>query len=100
VGSGDFGTFTTLSYEGFQPTVSNVAKGFYPIWGYERWYTRVSSGPSPNQQVVLTALVNAITDYTYQHTPGNLFDLGKFAPLGDLEVERTQEGGPITSLLY
>ena len=100
VGSGDFGSFAVLSYEGFQPTVANIAKGFYPIWGYERWYTRVSGGPSPNQQVVLTALLNAVTNFTYQHTAGNLFDLGKFVPLGDLEVERTQEGGPITSLLY
>jgi len=100
VASGDFGTFTILSYEGFQPTVANVAKGFYPIWGYEAWYTKVSGGPSANQQLVLDTLYNAFTDYTFQHTAGNVFDLGRFVPLGDLEVERTQEGGPITSLLY
>ncbi len=100
VASGDFGTFTVLSYEGYQPTITNISKGYYPIWGYESWYTRVSGGPSFNQQLVLTALFNAVTDYTYQHTAGNPFDLGKFVPLGDLEVKRTQEGGPITSLLY
>jgi len=100
VASGDFGTFTILSYEGFQPTVSNVAKGFYPIWGYENWYTKVSGGPSANQQLVLDVLYKYFTDSTFQHTPGNVFDLGKFVPLNDLEVERTQEGGPITSLLY
>ena len=100
VASGDFGSFNIMSYEGYQPTVANIAKGFYPIWGYEAWYTRVSGGPSPNQQLVLDALYNAATNYSYQHTAGNVFDLGKFVPLGDLEVERTQEGGPITSLLY
>ena len=100
VASGDFGSFSVLSYEGYQPTVANIAKGFYPIWGYENWYTRVSGGPSPNQQLVLNALYNAFTNSTFQHTPGNVFDQGKFVPLGDLEVGRTQEGGPITSLLY
>lgn len=102
VASGDFGSFTTLSYEGYQPTIQNIAKGYYPIWGYENWYTKNSNPgqPSGNQTVVINALRNAVTDFTYQHTAGNAFDLGKFVPLGDLEVQRTQEGGPITSLLY
>ncbi|MFO1488226.1 MAG: hypothetical protein U1F65_07100 [Verrucomicrobiota bacterium] len=102
VASGDFGSFTTLSYEGYQPTVQNVAKGYYPIWGYENWYTRNTGAgqPSANQSLVITALLNAVTDFTYQHTAGNTFDAGKFVPIGDLQVERTQEGGPITSLLY
>lgn len=102
VASADFGSFTTLSYEGYQPSVTNVAKGFYPIWGYENWYTRnTGSGqPSANQLVVLNALYGAVTNYTFQHTPGNVFDTSKFVPIGDLEVQRTQEGGPITSLLY
>ena len=102
VASGDFGSFTTLSYEGYQPTIQNISKGYYPIWGYENWYTKNSNPgqPSGNQILVINALRNAVTDNTYQHTAGNAFDLGKFVPLGDLEVERTQEGGPITSLLY
>jgi hypothetical protein len=102
VASGDFGTFTTLSYEGYQPTAENISKGYYPIWGYESWYTRNSGTgkPSVNQQVVLSALLGSVTNYTYQHTTGNAFANGKFVPLGDLEVERTQEGGPITSTKY
>lgn len=102
VASADFGSFTTLSYEGYQPSVTNVAKGFYPIWGYERWYYRnTGSGqPSANQFVVLNALYGSVTNYAFQHTPGNVFDTSKFVPIGDLEVQRTQEGGPITSLLY
>lgn len=102
VASADFGTFTTLSYEGYQPTVTNVAKGYYPIWGYERWYTRNSGSgqPSANQLAVLSALYSSVTNATFQHTPGNVFDTSKFVPIGDLEVQRTQEGGPITSLLY
>jgi hypothetical protein len=102
VASADFGTFTTLSYEGYQPTVTNVAKGYYPIWGYERWYTRNSGAgqPTANQLVVLTALYGAVTNNVFQHTPGNVFDASKFVPIGDLQVQRTQEGGPITSTLY
>jgi hypothetical protein len=102
VASADFGTFTTLSYEGYQPTVTNVAKGFYPIWGYERYYTRNSGSgqPSANQLVVLNAFYNSVTNYAFQHTAGNVFDTSKFVPIGDLEVQRTQEGGPITSLRY
>jgi hypothetical protein len=102
VSSGDFGTNTVLSYEGYAPTPQNVAKGFYPIWGYERWfYKNAGAGqPSANQLIVINALFNAVTDTTYQHTPGNLFDAGKFVPLGDLQVERTSDGGPITSILY
>jgi hypothetical protein len=102
VASADFGAFTTLSYEGYQPSVANVAKGYYPIWGYERWYTRNSGAgqPSPNQLVVLNTLYSSVTNSTFQHTPGNIFDTSKFVPIGDLEVQRTQEGGPITSLLY
>ncbi len=102
VASGDFGTFTTLSYEGFQPTKQNISKGFYPIWGYEQWYYKNAGAgqPSPQQLIVINALRTAVTDYTYQHTVGNPFDTGKFVPLGDLEVERASDGGPITSLLY
>jgi hypothetical protein len=102
VASGDFGTFATLSYEGYQPTVQNVAKGLYPIWGYERWYTKNTGAgqPSANQLTVITALYNAVVNFTFQHTPGNVFAVGKFVPLGDLEVERTSDGGPITSIRY
>ncbi len=102
VSSGDFGTNTVLSYEGYAPTPTNVAKGFYPIWGYERWFYKNSGAgqPSQNQVAVINALYNAVTDSTYQHTVGNPFSAGKFVPLGDLEVERTTDGGPITSILY
>lgn len=102
VSSGDFGTNAVLSYEGYAPTPQNVAKGNYPIWGYERWYTKNSGAgqPSANQQVVINALYNAVTDFGYQHTAGNTFEVGRFVPLGDLQVERTTDGGPITSILY
>jgi hypothetical protein len=102
VASGDFGTFTTLSYEGFQPTGTNIAKGFYPIWGYERWYYKNSGSgqPSANQLIVINALVGAVTNYAYQHTSGNVFDTSKFVPVSDLEVQRSSDGGPITSTLY
>jgi hypothetical protein len=102
VSSGDISTFTPLSYEGHQPTTLNIGKGAYPIWGYERWYIKNTGAgqPSANQLTVINALRNAVTDFTYQHAAGNAFAVGKFVPLGDLEVERTTDGGPITSLLY
>ncbi len=102
VASGDFGSFYTLSYEGYQPTPYNVAKGFYPIWGYEKFYWKNTGAgqPSAGQQTVINLLVGAITDYTFQHTPGNIYDTSKLVPLADLEVQRTTDGGPLTSLLY
>ena len=37
VASADINNYTVLTYEGVPFTPANVAKGFYPIWGYERW---------------------------------------------------------------
>jgi hypothetical protein len=95
----DFGSFTPLAYEGFLPTRENVAKGKYPIWGYESWYTKNSGLGQPDilQQQVLGALYSAVTDTTFQ-TTSPLFST--LVPLSVLEVERTADGGPITSLFY
>ena len=98
----DFGSFRLLSYEGYAPTTTNIIKGFYPVWSYENYYTlKAGQGaPSPNQQIVISNLTYAITNSTFQHTPGNVFEAGKLIPLADLEVDRAQEGGPITSTKY
>lgn len=100
VAAGDIGTLTPLSYEGYLPTPENVAKGKYPIWGYERWFYKNSGNGQPTaaQQTVINALLAAVTDADYQKT-SPLF-AGTFVPLSILEVERTVDGGPITSTLY
>jgi hypothetical protein len=96
----DIGTLTPLSYEGVPFSTANVAKGFYPIWGYERWLYKTSGSgqPTAQQLAVINALLAAVTDNTFQHTSSTV--VGKFVPLGDLEVERTVDGGPISSTLY
>jgi hypothetical protein len=96
--STDFGSFTPIAYEGFLPTRQNVIAGKYPIWGYEAWYVKNSGTvPTVSQQSVIDSLYAAVTDPTYQ-TTSPLFNL--VVPLSLLEVERTQDGGPISSLLY
>ncbi len=100
IAAGDIGTFTPLAYEGIAFSTANVAKGFYPIWGYERWLVKNSGAgqPTADQQTVINLLFNAVTDPAYQATSTDI--VGKFVPLADLEVERTSDGGPITSILY
>ena len=102
VSSQDAVGFTALSYEGVPFSTANVINGSYPIWGYEAWYYKNSGTGqlSANQLAVITALYNAVTDNTYQHTLGNPFATARFVPLADLEVERTADGGPITSTIY
>ena len=95
----DFGSFTPIAFEGFLPTRENVIKGKYPIWGYESWYTKTSGLGQLDiaQLTVLNDLYNAVTDPTFQ-TTSPLFST--LVPLSLLEVERTADGGPITSTLY
>ena len=102
VASGDIGSYTALSYEGVPFTPANVANGSYPIWGYEAWYYKNSGSgqPSANQLTVINALIAAVTDTTYQHASGNAFATGKYVPLDDLQVDRTADGGPISSTIY
>ena len=102
VSSQDVGPYIPLAYEGVAFNDANVINGSYPIWGYEAWYSKNSGSgqPSANQLAVINLLYNAVTDSTYQHTPGNAFSTAKFVPLADLQVERTADGGPITSTLY
>jgi hypothetical protein len=103
VSSANIGTLVPLSYEGVSFNTNTVENGSYPIWNAERWLT-LSSGsaaPSANQQTVIAALYNYITAYGYQHPPtNNQFTKGQFVPIGDLQVSRSADGGPITSTLY
>lgn len=99
VSAGDIGGFTTLSFEGVPFSTTNVAKGSYPLWGYESWYTKTGTGaPSGNVSIVLNLLYNLVTDSTYQHSNANF--VGKFVALSDLQVTRSVDGGPITSTIY
>jgi hypothetical protein len=89
------GRFTPLAFEGVYPTVQNVELGYYPIWGYERWYELPGTSTSlPTQQSVINSLYSWITDPTYQST-SSLF-VGFFAPLNGMQATRAQDGGPIT----
>ncbi len=76
-------------------SVTNVENGSYPLWGFERWAYLKSGGgaPSPNQLLVINALLSAVTNATYQ-TTSPVF-VGNFVPLGGLQVDRSSDGGPI-----
>ena len=100
VSAGDVGGFTPLAFEGIPFSSANVANGSYPLWGYESWYTLTGGTgvPSGPQQTVINLLLGLIKDSSYQHTNSNF--VGKFVPLGDLQVSRTVDGGPISSTIY
>ena len=86
---------------GVDVTITNVETGSYPIWGYERWaYLKngQQGAPSANQLAVINTLLAAVTNATYQ-TTSPIFT-GNFGRLSLLQVERSSDGGPITSLLY
>ncbi len=91
----DLSTETPLNYEGVPYSVTNVENGSYPLWGFERWAYLKSGGgaPSPNQLLVINALLSAVTNATYQ-TTSPVF-VGNFVPLGGLQVDRSSDGGPI-----
>jgi len=101
VAAQDVGSFTPLAYEGVPFSITNVVNGSYPIWGYERWLylnKNQQGAPSANQLAVINALLGAVTDPVYQ-TTSTVF-VGNFVPLGQLQVQRSSDGGPITSTIY
>jgi hypothetical protein len=101
VAAQDVSTTTPIAYEGVPFSVTNVENGSYPIWSYERWFwkkTGQTGAPSPNQYQVITNLLAAVTNATFQTTSPLV--TGNFARLSLLQVSRAQDGGPITSLLY
>ncbi|MDB6054991.1 MAG: hypothetical protein JWN25_2514 [Verrucomicrobiales bacterium] len=98
LGLSDFATINTkataLTFDGVAYSTANVISGSYALWGYEHLVTRI--GLSVNQTSVRTALANAITSTTYQHTDPNY--VGKFEAIADMHVQRGTDGGTITSL--
>jgi|ERR1019366_8633215 hypothetical protein len=82
--------FATIAYEGVPFSITNVETCSYPIWGYERWAylkTGQTGAPSANQLNVITSLLSAVTNATFQ-TTSPLFT-GKFARLSLLQVDRS-----------
>ena len=97
----DIKTETTIAYEGVPYSVTNVENGSYPLWGYDHWfYPKVgqAGAPSANQLNVITNLLAAVTNVTFQTTSPVV--VGNFVPYSGLQVKRNADGGPITSLLY
>jgi phosphate transport system substrate-binding protein len=88
---------TVLAYNGVPFNITNVYNGRYTIWGYEHLVHRVG-GLSGSQQQVFNALKNAIIDPVYQET-SSLY-APNFGELKKMEVERTSDGGPLSSLLF
>jgi hypothetical protein len=101
VAAQDIKTETTIAYEGVPYSVTNVENGSYPLWGYDHWfYPKVgqAGAPSANQLNVITNLLAAVTNVTFQTTSPVV--VGNFVPYSGLQVKRNADGGPITSLLY
>jgi alpha-tubulin suppressor-like RCC1 family protein len=82
---------TPVSYNGVPFSPANVANGSYALWGYEHVLNSANSLTS-GQQTVRDALINAITDPTYQATA--IFS-NSFIPLSNMQVDRVVDGGLI-----
>jgi phosphate transport system substrate-binding protein len=91
---------TYIDFEGYDASDENVAKGKYSVWGYEHVVRKTSGtgAPSANQNSVINKLISAMQDETFQ-TQNTLY-FGSYVPLSEMEVERTADGGPITSIIY
>jgi ABC-type phosphate transport system substrate-binding protein len=85
---------TALAFNGSPFAHANVTHGSYSLWGYEH----LVSAPgllSANQQAVRQALVNAITDPTFQAS--SPLYTNSFTAFSEMQVERGADGGTITS---
>lgn len=91
------GQSTVLAYNGVPFNITNVYTGQYTIWGYQHLVHRVG-GLSGSQQQVFNALKNAIVDPNYQET--SPLYAPNFGELKKMQVERTSDGGPLSSLLF
>jgi hypothetical protein len=101
VAAQDISTLTPIAYNGVPFSITNVETGVYPIWSYERWAykkTGQTGTPTTPQLTVINALLSAVTNATFQST-GTVF-VGNFARLANLQVDRSSDGGPITSTIY
>lgn len=85
---------TPISYEGVAFSPAAVANGSYALWGYEHIVNR-AGGLSANQQAIRDALKAAITKPAYQTTDPNYTN--NFVDLQEMQVERGDDGGTITS---
>jgi len=90
--------YTALSFEGVAPTIANVQNGSYPLWYYEHWYTNNSVALSPNQYTLISALLTAYTNTSYQASNPNF--VGYYVPLAGFTFTRPTDGGPISSTAY
>jgi len=86
---------SAISYEGVAYSPANVQNGNYALWGYEHIFNRAGV-LSANQNAVKSALVNAITDPTFQ-TSNPLYTVS-FEALSLMHVGRGADGGDIFSL--
>ena len=102
VSAGDAIGQPQLSYEGVPFSTGNVINGQYPLWGIEQYLYWPSGtfAPTTAQKTVITALINAIKDTTWEHDATGAFVKNGYVSLTDLQVTRTGDGGPITSILY
>jgi hypothetical protein len=91
-----------LTYNGVAESDDAVENGRYEFWGYEHAATKKTGtgAPTLDQQAIITALINSISDNTYQTDVTGKYFLGGFTPQSAMNVERTTDGGPISSLIY
>jgi hypothetical protein len=105
VAAQDASTLPQLSYEGVFFSTASVTNGIYPIWGYERYVyfpAPDSRAPSADELGLITALENAVSDPTYDHS--NSLFVNKFVSYADVNANvyrsTTLDGGLIYSQIY
>ena len=102
MGLSDFNSISNqavaLTYNGVTYSPTNVITGKYGMWGKEHLCSRPGINNNAQLVAVRNALVNAITDSSYQHT--NVTYYSQFCALSDMQVDRNSDGGAIISFNF
>jgi hypothetical protein len=89
-------TANWLTYEGVACSHDNVAKGFYPLWGYYHVFAKSGyAGLSANGQTILNRIIAEITNPDFQAT-NTLFRASGVA-LAEMYLKRGVDGGSVTT---
>ena len=83
---------TAMAYDGVPFSPANVVNGGYTLWGYEQ-VLNMTNALTADQQTVRDALINSITNTSYQAT---FIFTNSLIPISNMKVDRQADGGIIT----
>jgi len=95
------GSPNLLTFQGVAPSPANVESGAYPFWSYEHLLSVGNVNGDANKQLVKASLLGTIASSNFQYTDANYYNNGsnpQAARLAYMQVQRSVDGGPITTV--